>query len=1124
MNVLLEAYLERNFGDDLFVTLLINRYRNHRFYLLDDRKKGYALVGDSKFGNVCLITEEEAFSDMQKFGAYLLVGGDFYHANGDYHARVRRAKAIHENGGYVLILGASLYKTYPADRLPFVQEFFRFVDVMTLRERTSYAQCEALMPDSCALLSSDMAFTLASEYGKKQERKGIRKLGVSVRRKMDGTEEQFKVYCKTITDVTMAHLNANEDNRVCFLALSTSGFDDRDVIDQIRGLLPHGMNNRIDEIEYSRDVYSFMDEVSTCDALICTRFHSLCLALIQEKPFYPINYEAKVENLLKDIGFGGTSVDYGVYMAPEAVLQALQENRVDEEKYREYVERARHFFDMSDFVLDGECKMSEEYREVLQKLTRRIYEKEKENDRLRESLLQLKEENDRLRESLLQLKEEVTSLNCWLDIAGRSKALQMAHCFIELKHALFGSAVEKSECRRWLRGDRSIIPRVSYIHQCAVRAVELNTHICAMCNLNPDSKPNIEDVPLIVEDRSFLHESYSKYDVIVFSVIDYTFRYQRPQHIADHFVRKGHRVFYINANFNKTGAYRVVQQEGLYQVTLSSTANNAIYSLNRSEECQEVYLQMEQLLDEYGIRDAVMIADYPTWIDCISRIKEMYGFRLVTDYMDDFTGFITTSEEFLKEDCIRLLRLSDAVVASSQFLVDVASQYNDRVFAIRNGTEYAHFNRVFGQSRPKKRKVIGYYGAIAEWFDAGKVEYLARRFRDCDIVLIGAVTNERIRSLHMPNVKKLGEIPYKKLPEYMADFDVCLIPFDTSTDLIKATNPVKFYEYLSAGKKIVATEIPELEPYRNKYVYLANDDKAFGDYVEACLNAEDQLANPEECSAFAKENDWSARVGVFEEVVENLFPRVSIVVLCYNQLDYTRQCVESILKHTAYPNYELILVDNKSTDGTVAYLREMEAKDARIKCVLNETNRGFAGGNNDGIDVSSGDYIILLNNDTLVTRGWITALVKHCSRVNTGIVGAVTNSIGNEAQIKVTYSNVADMPAFAYAYTAKHMNETYPHDGVLAMFCIMFSRTLVSRIGKLDENYGIGMFEDDDYSYAAKQAGFELVLAEDVFIHHFGSVSFKKLQEKTYQKVFENNRAYFEQKWNTTWKMHHGRR
>lgn len=57
MNVLLEAYLERNFGDDLFVTLLINRYRNHRFYLLDDRKKGYALVGDSKFGNVCLITE-----------------------------------------------------------------------------------------------------------------------------------------------------------------------------------------------------------------------------------------------------------------------------------------------------------------------------------------------------------------------------------------------------------------------------------------------------------------------------------------------------------------------------------------------------------------------------------------------------------------------------------------------------------------------------------------------------------------------------------------------------------------------------------------------------------------------------------------------------------------------------------------------------------------------------------------------------------------------------------------------------------------------------------------------------------------------------------------------------------
>lgn len=622
----------------------------------------------------------------------------------------------------------------------------------------------------------------------------------------------------------------------------------------------------------------------------------------------------------------------------------------------------------------------------------------------------------------------------------------------------------------------------------------------------------------------FLGSTYQAYDVIVFGVINYDFRYQRPQQIADHFVREGHRVFYINANFTKNGGAEVTKNGNLFQVSLSSKNNFAVYSLNKPDDCAEVYSQLDQLMVEYGIRDALMIADYPTWIDSIIRLKQRYGFNLVTDYMDDFTGFLTTTEPFVKDCCLQLLKESHAIVASSQYLVDVASKYNNHVFPIRNGTEYEHFHSVFGKKNLKKRKIIGYYGAIAEWFDAEKVEYLAKRFSDCDIVLIGDITNERVKACTLPNVKKLGEKPYRDLPEMLADFDVCLIPFDTSTDLIKATNPVKFYEYLSAGKKIVATEIPELEPFRNKYVYLANKNKEFGDYVEMCLNNSDKLADAEKCAAFALENDWSERVKAFEKVATQTFPRVSIIVLCYNQLDYTRQCVESILNNTAYPNYELILVDNNSTDDTAAYLQDLDEKYQQVKIVLNKTNRGFAGGNNDGIDASNGEYLILLNNDTLVTRGWMTNMVKHCrANAKVGIVGAVTNSIGNEAQIPVEYTEIDDMPAFAYGYTAAHMNETYPHDGVLAMYCVMFSRHLVDMIGKLDENYGIGMFEDDDYSVAASRAGFDLILPEDVFIHHFGSVSFKKLEDEKHRMLFEKNKAYFERKWHTSWHMHHYR-
>ncbi|MBQ7669608.1 MAG: glycosyltransferase family 2 protein [Clostridia bacterium] len=278
--------------------------------------------------------------------------------------------------------------------------------------------------------------------------------------------------------------------------------------------------------------------------------------------------------------------------------------------------------------------------------------------------------------------------------------------------------------------------------------------------------------------------------------------------------------------------------------------------------------------------------------------------------------------------------------------------------------------------------------------------------------------------------------------------------------------------------------------------------------------------------SIVSESDVKAR-GAENFVAEcrNLFPKVSVIVLCYNQLEYTKQCVKSVLENTAYPNYELVLVDNASTDGTAEWLGTLSGDD-RIKTVVNRENRGFAGGNNDGIKASDGDYFVLLNNDTLVTRGWLTGLVKWVSRKDdrVGLAGPVTNSIGNEAMINLGYfKKVRKMPRLAYGYTAKNMGNEYPHNGILAMFCVIFSRELTEKIGLLDEGYGVGMFEDDDYSTSAKKAGYRLVMAEDVFVHHYGSVSFKKLEDEKYKALFEKNKGYYEKKWNSGWKMPHYR-
>jgi len=611
-------------------------------------------------------------------------------------------------------------------------------------------------------------------------------------------------------------------------------------------------------------------------------------------------------------------------------------------------------------------------------------------------------------------------------------------------------------------------------------------------------------------------QEYTKQDIIILSVIDYNFRHQRPQHIAQRLAAIGHRVYYVNANFGSDYAERLLE-ENLWQVTLPGMERVAIHLTDWADDLKSISDPLEGLLYQHGIRDAVLVMDYPNWIHAALYLRQKYGFKILTDYMDDFTGFLNPAEAMVKRNCEHLLRESDGIVASSQFLYEIAIKYNSHVTIDRNGTEYAYFHQIAEKTVENKRPVVGYYGAIAEWFNVDAVCRCAQRFPQCDVILVGNVTAYRKRLEKYPNIQLVGEVPYSELLPYLERFDVCLIPFDTSTDLIKATNPVKFYEYLSAGKKIVATEIPELEPYRDRYVYMENDPDKFCDAVELCLKRNDTLADAEECFRFARENDWDVRAKVFEDALGALYPKISIVVLCYNQLEYTKQCVQSILNITAYPNYELILVDNCSSDDTAAYLQEMEKQYRQVKIVLNKVNRGFAGGNNDGIAVSDGEYIVLLNNDTVVTRGWLTGMLKHFADDAVGLVGPVTNSIGNEAKITVQYQDVRDMPQFAYEYTFAHMGEEYPHHGILAMFCLMISRKLYDQVGPLDEGYGIGMFEDDDYSTASQMAGFRNVLAEDVFIHHFGSVSFKKLEDETYMALHRKNRQYFEKKWRVKW-------
>jgi len=233
----------------------------------------------------------------------------------------------------------------------------------------------------------------------------------------------------------------------------------------------------------------------------------------------------------------------------------------------------------------------------------------------------------------------------------------------------------------------------------------------------------------------------------------------------------------------------------------------------------------------------------------------------------------------------------------------------------------------------------------------------------------------------------------------------------------------------------------------------------------------------------------------------------SIIILTWNELAYTQRCIESIRKYTHLP-YELIVVDNGSTDGTREWLRTQS--DVRLIC--NPTNLGFAKGANQGIRAARGDNILLLNNDTVVTPGWLRRLLERLhSSPEVGMAGPLSNFVSGPQQIPVPYQNLAEVDGFAWDWGKAHRGQSQPTDRLVG-FCLVMKREVIEKVGLLDERFGIGCFEDDDLCRRAMQAGYRLLICQDAFVHHFGGRTFIGNQLPAGEILQENLRR-FEEKW-----------
>jgi GT2 family glycosyltransferase len=265
---------------------------------------------------------------------------------------------------------------------------------------------------------------------------------------------------------------------------------------------------------------------------------------------------------------------------------------------------------------------------------------------------------------------------------------------------------------------------------------------------------------------------------------------------------------------------------------------------------------------------------------------------------------------------------------------------------------------------------------------------------------------------------------------------------------------------------------------------------------------------------------WPARWAAIDKALRASWPRASVVVLTHDNLAFSRMCLASLLENTDYPNYELIVVDNASTDGTVEELQRLAGSIPNVKVIQNDHNAGFGPGNNQGLAAATGEILVLLNNDTVVPRGWLTRLARHLDDAAIGLIGPATNRSCNEAQIDIPYQTYGEFQAVARSQGERHDRERFPIRMPM-MFCVAFRRDTYERLGPLDERYEVGMFEDEDYALRAKAAGLQVAWTPEVYVHHAYHASIGKLLPTgEYMRLVKLNQGRFEEKWGICWERH----
>jgi UDP-galactopyranose mutase len=360
--------------------------------------------------------------------------------------------------------------------------------------------------------------------------------------------------------------------------------------------------------------------------------------------------------------------------------------------------------------------------------------------------------------------------------------------------------------------------------------------------------------------------------LVVFSHLRWDFVYQRPQQLMTR-LAGDYRVFFVEEPVYHIGpAYMEIATPiaGVYVCRPHTSVISPGFHDDQLPLLQEL---LEELLVEHDIRNPIAWLYTPMALPLVQHLRPC---ALVYDCMDELSAFLNAPRQLMQREHA-LLKIADVVFTGGRSLYRAKKPRHDAVYCFPSSVESAHFAQAkdpgieHADQRSLGRPRLGFYGVIDERLDLGLIGLMAREHPEWQIVMVGPVVKINPLALpRYPNIHYFGQRPYADLPEFVAGWDVCLMPFalNKSTQFI---SPTKTLEYMAAGKAIVSTRIPDVLESYGDVVYSGTNDMAF---VSACERALHMRSEASDMAARMRETvaatSWDATAAAMHSILQAL--------------------------------------------------------------------------------------------------------------------------------------------------------------------------------------------------------------------------------------------------------------